>query len=140
MTARYRAPVEGPQSNLDLLRHAYDALGRGEPTPFLELLSEDAVLTVPGTSPRSGVHGGKEAVIHHYLHGAQLTGGTISIVPLELTGWGDFVVAYQRIAAQREGRRLDQEMCVVFRVRNGEVVEICDHMADQAAADAFWED
>jgi ketosteroid isomerase-like protein len=40
--------------------------------------------------------------------------------------------------ASHAGRRLDQTVCQLLRVRAGKIVEVRGHYADEAALDAFW--
>ncbi len=49
--------------NAELLRKGYEAFDKGDIAALTDMFAEDVVWHVTGTSPISGVHRGREAVL-----------------------------------------------------------------------------
>ena len=62
--------------NADLLRKGYEAFDKGDMAVLTELFAADVVWHVPGTSPISGVHRGREAVFAAFAKTVELSGGS----------------------------------------------------------------
>ncbi len=50
----------------------------------------------------------------------------------------EFVAALQHNSAERGDKRLDVELCLVFRLADGRVIEAWEHYGDLYAWDEFW--
>ena len=68
----------------------------------------------------------------------ELSGGTLRLEPCAVAADGDYLVVWGRITAERLGRRLDSEHCVMYRFVNGKIVEGRTVPVDLYAFDEFW--
>ena len=48
------------------------------------------------------------------------------------------IVAFLHAAANREGKRLDQDYAIVFAMRDGKVKAAWEVWKDQSSVDEFW--
>ena len=48
------------------------------------------------------------------------------------------VVGIHHNTAERNGKRLDVDCCIVFEIENGRLVEGREHFSDLYAWDEFW--
>lgn len=62
--------------NEAVVRRAYEAQARGDIEGYIDLLSEDFVLHIPGRSQIAGDYRGKEEVRRHFREIAEISGGT----------------------------------------------------------------
>jgi uncharacterized protein len=123
-----------------VVRRLYDAVAAGDLDGIAACFHDEAVWHLPGRSPLAGTHCGWAAIRDDLLaKQAPLSGGTFRPVLLDLAIGDESIVAVVRATADHAGRRLDQTVCQLMRVREGKIVEVRGHYADEAALDAFWE-
>jgi uncharacterized protein len=138
MTAR---PNElGARTNVDVVREAYEAVGRGDIPVLLDLLTDDVEWTLQGPSviPFAGTRRGREGVVEFF----SLLGETVEFQqfePREFVAQGDTVVVlgFESNLIKPTGRTFEQEWAHVYTLRDGKVAK---HRAleDTAAyVDAF---
>ena len=121
-----------------LVRRAYEAQARGDVEGYLELLSEDFVLRIPGRSQIAGEYRGKDEVRRHFREIAELSGETFRTEMHDVLASDDHVVGLVNARAEREGRPVDVPRVHVWHVRDGRLTELWLHPADQHAFDAYW--
>jgi ketosteroid isomerase-like protein len=121
-----------------LLRMAYDAQARGDIGAYLQLLTEDVVLHVPGRSRIAGEYRGKEEVRQHFSEIAALSGGTFRTGVHDVLAGDEHAVGLVRAQAERDGAKVDLPRVHVWHVRNGKLAEVWIHPADQYAFDEYW--
>lgn len=122
-----------------VVRRLYAAVATGDLTAVAECFHEEAVWHLPGTSQLAGSHRGWSAIRDDLLaKQAPLSGGTFRAQLLDLAVGDQYIVAIVRATAERAGYRLDQTVCQLMRVREGKIVEVRGHYADEAALNAFW--
>jgi len=121
------------------LRAAYARFLAGDPSAMANLLAEDVVYHLPGGHLGGGRLDGRAALFARLAASARWCEMRPEIELLETSGAGDFVVTVERFRARRSPLRLDQSVCVVWRMRDARCVEIWSHFADQAACDRFWQ-
>ncbi len=119
-----------------LLRMAYDAQARGDIDAYLDLLSEDVVLHVPGRSRIAGEYRGKEEVRGHFMEIASLWGGTFRTEIHDVLAGEEHVVGLVRGRAERDSGAVDLPRVHVWHVRDGKLAELWGHPEDQYAFDA----
>ena len=124
--------------NASVLRRAYEAFARGDFAALSELLADDVVWHVPGRSPVSGSHHGREALLGYFGRLMELSGGTFKAESHDILASDRHVVSLEHLTAQREGKLLDVELALVVRVGDGRIVEARDYFSDQNAWDEFW--
>ncbi len=138
MTAR---PNElGARTNVDVVREAYEAVGRGDIPALLDLLTEDVewTLQAPAVIPFAGTRRGREGVAEFF----SLLGETVEFQrfePREFVAQGDTVavLGFERNLIKPTGRTFEQEWAHVYTLRDGKIAK---HRAleDTAAyVDAF---
>ncbi len=127
-----------PHQNEIVLRMAYDAQARGDIDAYLQLLSDDVVLHVPGRSRIAGEYRGKEEVRQHFSEIAALSDGTFRTGVHDVVAGEEHVVGLVRAQAKRDGATVDLPRVHVWHVRNGKLAEVWIHPADQYAFDAYW--
>lgn len=136
----HRTPNEHP--NADLVRRAHAAFKAQDMGTVKELFDYDGMLwTVTGTSPAGGVTTGMDGVMRNFGDIMQWTQGTYNAAPVDYLGSDDHVVALAHVTATRgDGKTLDVAEAVIFKVRDGKLVE-AQHMAyDEHAWDDFFTD
>ncbi len=130
--------MAAPHQNEILLRMAYDAQARGDIDAYIDLLSEDIVLHIPGRSRIAGEYRGKEEVRRHFREIATLSGGTFRTQIHDVLAGEEHVVGLVRAQAERDGATVDLPRVHVWHVRNGKLAEVWIHPEDQYAFDAYW--
>lgn len=121
-----------------LLRMAYDAQARGDIDAYIDLLSDDVVLHIPGRSRIAGDHGGKEEVRRHFAEVAALSGGTFRTQVHDVLAGEEHVVGLVDARAERDGQMVAMPRVHVWHVRNGKLAEGWVHPVDQYSYDSFW--
>ncbi|WP_217913946.1 nuclear transport factor 2 family protein [Miltoncostaea marina] len=128
--------------NAAAVREMYEALSAGDLERAAACIAEDAVLHVPGRSPNTGDHAGREAIIAFVVHAHELTGGTLRLRLHRVLADDEVAVALTTYTASRPDGRppLENNLAHVLRMRDGLVAESWFHTRDQYAVDAFWGD
>ncbi len=124
--------------NALLMRKVDEALLAGDFAGFLALHSEDVVMHVPGTSPLSGDHVGREGVAAVFQREISMLDAPPEVVPLDDLGSDDHAAGVVIQRMQRGGRSYEALQVVVARVRNGQLAEVWFRPEDQAAFDDFF--
>ena len=121
------------------VRRLYAAVAAGDLAGVAACFHEEAVWSLPGRSALAGTHRGWAAIRDDLLaRQGPLSGGTFRPVLLDLAVGEEYIVAVVHATADHAGRRLDQTVCQLLRVREGQIVEVRGHYGDEAALDAFW--
>lgn len=125
-------------TNHDVLRQAYEALGAGDFAALMALLADDIKAHVPGVSQVAGDYDGKEAVGGYVGTLAELSGGTLRFEPHDVTVSDTHGVGLVRDLAERDGRTLAMNNVHVWHIAEGRLTEIWIYPGDVYAWDAFW--
>ena len=125
-------------SNVDVLRRAYDAFAAGDVATVLGLFSPDITWHVPGRSPLSGDYQGRDEVVGFFTKSLELSDGTLRVEVDELVGAADTVVALTTVSARRNGENWSSPEVHVWRVRDGMAVAFREYQGDQQTEDGFW--
>ena len=130
------------ERNASVVREMYEALSAGDLERAGAFIAEDAVLHVPGRSPNTGDHVGRDAIIGFVVHAHEATGGTLSLRVHRVLADDEVAVALTTYTASRPDGRppLENNLAHVIRMRDGLVAESWFHTRDQYAVDAFWGD
>lgn len=125
--------------NAEAVRRGYQAFNAADMKTLAELFDEKATWHAPGKSPISGDFKGREAILAHFGRLGQETGGTMKAELRHLLADEEGrVIAMHHDSAQRGGKRLAVDCCLVFEMKNGRVVSGKEYVYDLHAADAFW--
>jgi ketosteroid isomerase-like protein len=86
-----------------------------------------------------GAKTGWPAVAAFFGESGELTQGTLRVEPHTTMAAGDLVTVLARVTATRpDGRRLDDEQVLLFRLEDGRAVQVDQYIGEPAAVEAFW--
>jgi uncharacterized protein len=124
--------------NVAIMRRAYDAFNTGD-MDTLNVLMDETVWHLPGRSPMAGDYAGTGATLAYFGQLAEKTGGTFRAELQHMAAVGEtHVIGIQRSTAERNGKHLDVDNCIVFELQDGRVVDGREHFEDLYAWDEFW--
>ena len=104
-----------------------------------ELMPENASWHTPGRSRIAGDHIGRDAVFAQFGRYGGETNGTFRADLKQVFGSDNGrVVAIHHNSGERNGKRLDSDCCIVFEVKDGQMVSGREHFYDLHNWDAFW--
>ncbi|WP_371671590.1 nuclear transport factor 2 family protein [Streptomyces sp. NBC_00289] len=122
-----------------LVRKGYEAFSRGDMDTLRGLMTADATHHVPGSHPLSGDFKGQDAMIDMYGRLFSETGGTLRVdVRQVLVDGRGHAVAVHRFSAERQGKRMDETGCIVFRIVGDKISDLDECVADIDATNEFW--
>jgi uncharacterized protein len=126
-------------SKAETLGQAMAAVSRGEVDRFGEiLLADDVVWHWPGASSVAGDYRGRAAALELIQGFHRLTGGRLTVEPVDILEGDDHLMSFTHITADKEGQRLDVMMADAMRFgADGRVVEYWTLSNDQKAVDEF---
>lgn len=116
----------------------YRAMGAKHVEALLELMDDDIVLEIPGSSGIAGTFRGKQATLGLLGTLGELSEGTYAFDVETITSDGDVAAAVGRATGSARGRHLDQEVVHVLGVADGRVGSLRCFFGDQAMTDRFW--
>jgi ketosteroid isomerase-like protein len=122
------------------VRAGFDAFARGDIPAFIAMLRPDATWNHRNDDRFAGVHAGVPGIMKFLGESAELSAGTLRVVPLVIVGDDDGHVAatVQLTATRPDGRTIDDQQVLCF-VLDGELVRSVDqYIGDPAAVKAFW--
>ena len=124
--------------NTSRLARAYELFLAGDPGALAELLAPECVYHLPGLHLGGGKLEGRDAILKRAVSAALSCGVPPEASLMSVSGAENFVASVERATFRRGGRVLEQRICVVWRFRDNQCVEIWSHFEDQAACDSFW--
>ena len=112
------------------VREAYEALARSDGSRLADLLADDVVYTVIGTTASSGVYRGRGEVLGRLFRPLVAALATpLAIEVQSLTAEDDRVVAQlQGHATLRSGVPYDNTYCFIFRFAGDRVAEVTEYL------------
>jgi uncharacterized protein len=129
----------GADENAAIVRCGYEAFNTADMNTLTELFDESASWHTPGRSSLAGDHEGREATFAYFGQLGQETGGTLKAELRYLLADDDGrVVGIHHNGAERNGKHLDVECCLVFELKDGRVIDGREHFDDLYAWDEFW--
>jgi ketosteroid isomerase-like protein len=105
-----------------------------------EVIAEDAVWRVPGTTPVSREYRGRDEIFGLFRETRRLTDGTYLSELRWALADGDHAVALYRARGRRLGREIDIDQVLLITLRDGRWQEVLAVPTDPVAFDAFWAD
>ena len=127
------------EENAELVRRGYAAFNAADIETLTELLSENASWHTPGQSSIAGDHMGRDAVFAQFGRYGGETNGTFKANLKQVFGSDNGrVVAIHHNSGERNGKHLDTDCCIVFEIKNGQMVSGREHFYDLHNWDAFW--
>jgi uncharacterized protein len=128
----------GAQQNAERIRGGYDAFNKADIEALTDLFADDAVWHSPGRGVMAGDYKDRDATFAYFGRLHQSTDGTFRANLHSLVAERDTVIARQTNTATRGDRQLDANVCVVFEMRDGRIVEGREYQYDLYAWDEFW--
>ena len=125
--------------NKELIRHLFTEMSNGNVNAYLESLAENGQFTIIGTTKYSGTFQGKQEFIDRVLAplGAQLDGG-LTLTIDNLLAEGEYVVMQSRGQSRtKAGKTYNNTYCHVFRLTEGKVQELVEHLDPAVITAAF---
>ena len=126
-------------SKAETLGAAMAAVSRGDIDRFGEiLLSDDVVWHWPGASSVAGDYRGRESALGLIAGFHRLTGGRLSVEPVDILEGEEHLMSFTHITADKDGQHLDVMMADAMRFGpDGRVEEYWTLSNDQKAVDEF---
>jgi ketosteroid isomerase-like protein len=124
--------------NEDLLRKGYEAFAQGDLATLSDLLADDIVWHVPGSSPLAGEYRGKQEVFGFFGKIAELSGGNFRLEIHDVLANDKHGVALVKASGNRQGRTLNDNAVHVWDIEGGTPTGFWSYPGDQQAVDAFW--
>jgi ketosteroid isomerase-like protein len=124
--------------NEALVRQIFAAFARNEGFALRGLFAEDAVWTVPGRSVMAGTYRGREAIFRFLARLPKETDGTYGSELRDVLASEERAAALYRARGRRQGRELELDQVLLFRVADGLVREVLALPSDPEAFEAFW--
>jgi ketosteroid isomerase-like protein len=124
--------------NEAVVRRIFDSFARQDGFGLRDAFAEDAVWTVPGGGVMAGTFRGRNAIFRFLTRLPKETGGTYRSQLLDVLASEERAAALYRASGERDGRRLDLEQVLLFRLRDGLVSEVLALPSDARAFEEFW--
>lgn len=129
----------GAEENAAIMRRAYEAFNKGDINTLIEIFDESVVWHLPGRSSFADDYQGRDATLAYFGQLGEKTGGTFRAeLKHLLADDDDRVVGIQRSTGERDGKHLDVGNCIVFKLKDGRVIDGLEHFHDLYAWDEFW--
>ena len=125
--------------NAEIVRRAYAAFNAADIQTLQETFDERASWSTPGKSTIAGTTKDREGTFAQFGRYLEGTGGTFKAELRYVAADEDGrVVGVHHNTGTRNGKRLDTDCCITFRLKDGRIVEGKEHFQNQANWDAFW--
>jgi uncharacterized protein len=124
--------------NEKLVRRIFDAFARKQGFALRDVFAEDATWVVPGNGSMAGTFSGLEEIFGFLGRLPKETGGTYSSTLIDVLASEERAAALYRAQGERNGKRLELDQVLLFRIQAGLVREVLALPSDPAAFDRFW--
>jgi hypothetical protein len=126
------------EENVAVVRRGYDAFNTADMAALSEIFDENAAWHTPGRAI-GGDYVGREAVFGQFGRYGGETAGTFKAALQDVFASADGrVIGVHHNSAERNGKQLDVECCIVFEVRDGRLIDGREFFGDLYAWDEFW--
>jgi uncharacterized protein len=122
----------------EFLRRQREMYRGGETEPLLQLMAEDIVWHVPGTSPIAGDYRGRDAVLGYFLARRALAGGSIAITKHDEMHDAEVLVQLADGQATLGGVEAIWRTAGVYRVEHDKVAEAWLVPLDEQEFTSAW--
>jgi ketosteroid isomerase-like protein len=127
------------EKNAELVRRGYEAFNTADMKTLTELFHENAVWHTPGQGSIAGSRKGRNAVFTQFGRYGAETAGTFRAELKDIAMCEDgLIVGIHRNTGERNGRKLDVDCCIVFRIIDDQLIEGREYFFDLKAWDTFW--
>jgi acyl-CoA thioesterase FadM/ketosteroid isomerase-like protein len=122
----------------EFLRRQRAMYAGGDAAPVEELLADDVVWHVPGTSPVAGDHRGRAAVLGYFRRRRELAGGRIRVAKLAEAHHDEALVQLADGRAVLGAHDVTWRTAGAYRVAGGRIAEAWLIPLDQRHFDRIW--
>jgi hypothetical protein len=124
------------QENVQIVKDAFAAIGRGDMQGLLALSAEGIEWIIPGEWPLAGTHRGHAGVADLFQKASEMV--ETSTEPREFVAQGDrvLVVGFSRGRVKATNRTFEDHWVFAITVRNGKVTNIREYIDTLALARA----
>lgn len=124
--------------NEALVRRIFDAFEQKRGIALRDVFARDATWTVPGRGVMAGTFSGRDEIFAFLGRLPKQTNGTYSSSLIDVLASDDRAAALYRASGERNGRRLELDQVLLFRIEDGLVQEVLALPSDPAAFEEFW--
>lgn len=124
--------------NVELYRRMIRAFNENDLSVVAEIVAADLHYVIPGKSPIAAETNSVAEHLAALRRAKELSHGTLRLEPRAVAANADYLFVWGRITAQRNGKKLDSEHCVMYRFANGKIVQGRTVPIDLYAFDEFW--
>jgi ketosteroid isomerase-like protein len=124
--------------NEALVRRIFDAFAQKRGIALRDVFARDATWTVPGRGVMAGTFRGRDEIFAFLGRLPKQTNGTYSSSLIDVLASDDRAAALYRASGERNGRRLELDQVLLFRIEDGLVQEVLALPSDPAAFEEFW--
>jgi ketosteroid isomerase-like protein len=121
-----------------VVRRIFDAFARRDVFALRGLFAAEAMWIVPGDGAMAGMYRGPEAIFRFLARLPKETGGTYRSQLADVLASDRRAAALYRASGTRQGRSLDLDQVLLFRLEDGVVHEVLALPSDPAAFEEFW--
>jgi ketosteroid isomerase-like protein len=125
-------------SNEQLLRDAYAIFAKGDIEGFFALCTPGITFHIPGNTPLSGHHTGKEAFLPILGKVMEISGGTFQEEVHDVTTSDTHGTALLLHRFERNGKPVEYNTAHVWHIADGKLSEFWELPVDQAEYEAAW--
>jgi uncharacterized protein len=124
--------------NEAIVRRVFAAFARRDAFALRGLFAEDATWIVPGNGVMAGTFRGRGAILGFLGRLPRETAGTYGSQLLDVLVSDERAAALYRATGERDGKRLELDQVLLFRIEAGAITEVLALPTDPGAFDAFW--
>jgi ketosteroid isomerase-like protein len=124
--------------NAELVRRIFDAFAGKQGFALRGLFADDATWVVPGAGLMAGTYRGRDEIFRFLGRLPKETAGTYGSRLIDVLASDDRAAAVYRAFGSRQGRTLDIDQVLLFRIEDGRVVHVLALPCDPAAFEEFW--
>ena len=124
--------------NEALVRRIFAAFAEKRGFALRDAFADDATWTVPGSGTMAGTFSGREEIFGFLGRLPKETDGTYSSSLIDVLASEHRAAALYRASGTRNGRRLELDQVLLFRIEGGLVREVLALPSDPQAFETFW--
>lgn len=128
-------------TNKEIMTAIYAEIAKGNGRPYVEALADDVTFRAIGSNSWSVNIKGKENLVREvYARVRERIDGPIKSYATRIFADGDFVIIQARgDNTLKDGRRYDNDYCMIFRFKDGKIVEIEEYLDTELVTSVMGE-
>lgn len=127
------------ETNAAIVRRGYAAFNAADINALNEIFHEQSSWHTPGKSSAAGYRQGKGNVFTQFGRYGGETNGTFKAALKSIAVCDDGrVVGIHHNSGERNGKKLDVDCCIVFEVKDGQIISGKEFFFDLHNWDEFW--